>query len=431
MFHTKRTLAASLLAGLLVLSVTLPAGAAPKRLVKKNARVAVVGDSITEQKLYSLYIEMYLTACQPELNAAVCQFGWSGEQAPRFVRRMENDLALFAPTLVTTCYGMNDGWYRPYTPNCGQQYEKAMREIVSNIKAKGATVIVGGPGAVDTHYFRRGKPFNGPAYNKTLAELNKIAAKVAADNKMPYADVFDTMKQVMAKAKASRGKEYAVAGHDGVHPGKNGHLVMAYAFLKRMGFTGDLGTITVDMKGKATSADKAHQVVASKAGQAQIKSSRYPFCFTGNGKSDNETRSILPFLPFNQDLNRLTLKVTNGKAARMKVTWGKVSKEFSRQELEKGINLAAEFIPNPFNAPFAKMKDVAARKERYETVLVKEMLRSFGRMQNEVKENAEMARSVATIKKILWKKQQDHAKMVKAALVPVTHTITVEPVKNK
>ena len=36
--------------------------AAPKSLLIENARVAVIGDSITEQKLYSKYIELYLPA---------------------------------------------------------------------------------------------------------------------------------------------------------------------------------------------------------------------------------------------------------------------------------------------------------------------------------------------------------------------------------
>ncbi len=42
------------------------------------------------------------------------------------------------------------------------------------------------------------------------------------------------MIDAMAKAKLKYGKEYNVAGGDGVHPNRNGHLVMAYAFLKAL-----------------------------------------------------------------------------------------------------------------------------------------------------------------------------------------------------
>ena len=52
------------------------------------------------------------------------------------------------------------------------------------------------------------------------------------------------MEDVMTKAKAKYGKQYALAGEaDGVHPDENGHLVMAYAFLKALGCDGDIGTI--------------------------------------------------------------------------------------------------------------------------------------------------------------------------------------------
>ena len=36
---------------------------------------------------------------------------------------------------------------------------------------------------------------------------------------------------------------------DGVHPAANGHLIMAYAFLKGLGCDGNVGTITLDLAG--------------------------------------------------------------------------------------------------------------------------------------------------------------------------------------
>src|SRR3954466_9242175 len=43
--------------------------------------VAVIGDSITEQKMYSVFIEDYLLMCQPAAPARIMQFGWGGETA--------------------------------------------------------------------------------------------------------------------------------------------------------------------------------------------------------------------------------------------------------------------------------------------------------------------------------------------------------------
>ena len=66
-------------------------------LLKEGDTLAIIGDSITEQKMYSRLIETYLTACTPELKITARQFGWSGETAEGFLRRMTNDCLRFKP----------------------------------------------------------------------------------------------------------------------------------------------------------------------------------------------------------------------------------------------------------------------------------------------------------------------------------------------
>src|SRR5215831_491023 len=81
-------------------------------LLRPGDRLAICGDSITEQKMYSRLMEDYLTMCVPQLEVSVRQYGWSGERAPGFLARMTNDCLRFHPTIATTCYGMNDHEYR-------------------------------------------------------------------------------------------------------------------------------------------------------------------------------------------------------------------------------------------------------------------------------------------------------------------------------
>src|SRR3954447_25511957 len=97
----------------------------PTRLMlKKGDRLAICGDSITEQKMYSRMMETYLTVCMPELEITARQYGWSGETAPGFLNRMTNDCLRFKPTIATTAYGMNDHGYRAYAPQIGDTYRK-------------------------------------------------------------------------------------------------------------------------------------------------------------------------------------------------------------------------------------------------------------------------------------------------------------------
>src|SRR3974390_3362984 len=65
--------------------VLLPSPRASHLLLQRNDRLAICGDSITEQKMYSRIIEDYLTMCAPELQIAVRQYGWSGETASGFL----------------------------------------------------------------------------------------------------------------------------------------------------------------------------------------------------------------------------------------------------------------------------------------------------------------------------------------------------------
>jgi hypothetical protein len=219
------------------------------------------------------------------------------------------------------------------------------------------------------------------------------------------------------------GDDHPVCGRDGVHPGPNGQLIMAYAFLKALGMDGNIATITVDMKGTAQGSD-GHKVTTSSAGKVTLESSRYPFCFSGDTKSDSSPQSALPFLPFQQEFNRFELQVRNLSAERAKVTWGKESKSFTREQLEKGINLAAEFPNNPFSAAFAKVDEAVRQKQEFETQMIKSHYRSLSALAG-IDADDESKAAVALLRKKLHDRHTKLADAVHAAVVPVEHTIEI------
>src|SRR5207244_11805499 len=114
-----------------------PAPKPPGLVLQKHDRLAICGDSITEQKMYSRIMEDYLTMCAPELEISVRQYGWSGERAPGFLARMTNDCLRFNPTIATTCYGMNDHEYRAYEERIGDTYRRNSEAIGEAFKAHG------------------------------------------------------------------------------------------------------------------------------------------------------------------------------------------------------------------------------------------------------------------------------------------------------
>jgi lysophospholipase L1-like esterase len=126
-----------------------------KGSLEENDRVAVLGDSITEQKNYSVLIEDYLLACQPAPKLSVTQFGWGGETTWGLAPRLQHDILWFHPTVATVNYGMNDGGYRGIEAKRLADYQENTKSIIEQLKADGCRLIViGGPGAVDPDSFR-------------------------------------------------------------------------------------------------------------------------------------------------------------------------------------------------------------------------------------------------------------------------------------
>lgn len=399
-------------------------------ILKSDDLVAVCGDSITEQKDYSVDIEAYLLMCRAAGSVRTAQFGWSGDDVVWiFNRGSEKDIVSVHPTVVTTCYGMNDGGYGPINDQVLNRYRDGMKRLIATFKENGVrTVVVGSPGVVDSFSYRRGTN-EAEVYNKTLAVLRDVDRDLAKENGFPFANVHDVMMDVMVKAKAKYGPEYTVAGGDGVHPASNGQLVMAYAFLKAMGCDGEIGTISVDLaSGKATATD-GHKVISSANGSVSLESSRYPFCFWGKPSDPNATSGIIEFFPFNEDLNRLKLIVTNAPAGQVKVTWGDASKVYTAEELAKGVNLAADFLENPFSAQFGKIRQAIGRKQAYETMVYKTYMANTKMVKDAMKDANLQGDAYDEVKTALVKRDGKLAAELAAQVTPVAHTIQIEAVR--
>lgn len=385
-------------------------------LLRKNDRLAIIGDSITEQKMYSRIIETYLTACLPELGVTVRQYGWGGETAEGFKNRMVNDALRFKPTIATTCYGMNDHKYRAYDEANGQWYRTNQIAIVKAFKAAGARMVLGSPGCVG-----RKVPWSqadSESMNLNLCQLRNMDIQIAGQENVAFADVFWPMLTLGWKATHQFGENYAIAGKDAVHPGWAGHVVMATAFLKALGVDGNLGTFTLDLdSGKAT-ATGGHSVISFTQGELTLKSSQYPFCApAGELGDDNSLRSGLALTDFQSRFNRLYLVARNATAQNYRVTWGSETKTFTGQQVAAGINLPAEFTKTPFDAAFKRLDEAVGQKQNYETKQIKSLFHGEeGR--------ADMKATVALTEKA----RAPLVAAIRKAQVSVTHSVKIEAV---
>jgi lysophospholipase L1-like esterase len=389
-------------------------------ILKPGDRVAIIGDSITEQKMYSRLMETYLTVCVPELKITTRQFGWSGETAEGFRHRMTNDCLRFHPTVATTCYGMNDHHYRPFDMENEQWYADNYSAVVRGLKDAGTVVVLGSPGCVGkVPTWTQSSAFTLDELNINLCAFRDCDVALAKELQTPFADIFWNLFKAGYDGKNRYGQDYAMNGNDGVHPGWAGHLVMAYSFLRAMGLDGDLGTLTVDLDTKTATATAGHTIDSFTDNQLTITSSKYPFCAGGETNSDTSLRSAATLIPFFQDLSRFRLVAKQGKAMQYFVIWGNSTNLYTAQQLAAGVNLAADFVDNPFSEPFGKVDEAVAAKQAYETKQIKEVFHS--------------QEAAADMEKAVAQTEAERAPLAQAvadAFKPVTHTIVIRPVTS-
>jgi lysophospholipase L1-like esterase len=353
-----------------------PAPASGGLMLKKGDRLAICGDSITEQKQYSLILETYLTACLPELEITCRQFGWSGERAGGFLKRMQNDVLRFKPEIATTCYGMNDFSYVPYDEAIAAEYRNNQAELVRLFQENNCRVILGSSGIIDSvpHWVKTAKGTQ-QDLNLALSRFRNITVDLAKKHQTGFADIYQPMLLADLEAKQKFGPEFKVAGKDGVHPGWAGQVIMARAFLLAMGIDGAIGTITWDEATDKATASSGHQVLACNKGTLSLRSTKLPFSpGPGDATRDDSIRAGMDLVPFDDELNRFILKVTSPTAAAYTVTWGTVSKNFTAADLTKGISLAKEFDQHPLVPAFQAVWNAAAAKQAYETRQIKTLV---------------------------------------------------------
>jgi hypothetical protein len=313
--------------------------------------------------------------------------------------------------------------------------------MVQAFKANGVRLVLGSPGCVGkVPFWVKGTNGTVEDLNLNLYTLRNIDVELARKEKVRFADVFGPMLNAGFAGRKKYGEGYAIAGKDGVHPGWAGQTVMAYAFLKALGVSGDIGTFTLDLKSAKGRASKGHEAVSSGNGEFTFRSTRYPLCATNNDvASDNSIRSAMSLIPFNTDLNRLMLVAKNGGAARYTVTWGNTSRSYTAEELAQGVNLAADFVNNPFCDAYYKVERAVLTKQEYETKQIKQIFHELaaGRFKSakdiqdpEMKQLFELKKPDGkfdrdAIVEATEKKRAPLAEAIHAAFVPVTHTIRI------
>ena len=91
------------------------------------------------------------------------------------------------------------------------------------------------------------------------------------------------------------------------------------------------------------------------------------------------------------------------------------------------IPRAAEFDKSPLDNSFIQLVIAVNAKQAYETPMIKGMITNFRNFANDAKNDPEFAAALNTLKQKMIARQEKLDAEARAKLVPVKHTIKVEP----
>jgi lysophospholipase L1-like esterase len=204
--------------------------------LRDGDRVVFYGDSITEQRLYSTFVETFVLTRFPTMNVRFMHSGWGGDRVtgggggPIDVR-LTRDVIAHSPTVVTIMLGMNDASYKPFNETLLQQYLRGYEQIIQQLRKSlpGVRISVLQPSAYDD--VTRSPLFDG-GYNAVLLRYGQAVAEIAQRYSLQLVDLNTPLLQLLKSARAADPSLSQRLIPDRVHPAPGAHLIMAAALLK-------------------------------------------------------------------------------------------------------------------------------------------------------------------------------------------------------
>src|SRR5262245_59606290 len=245
--------------------------------IRDGDRVVFLGDSITEQRLYTTYIEAYTLTRYPTWKLSFRNVGWGGDTSWLRQRAHPDEGKLFAadeavqqkmveesvgkglgrdvlplkPTFVTVKFGMNDHSYKAFREDIFRAYVRSQTEIAEMLKTAGARVAFLTPQPIEDKRPDPDKDVRNQTLRKFCDGLKAVAQKEGAI----FVDQFDPYMAMLLRERASD-PDFTIGGGDAVHPGPIGHTVMAWAVLTGLGSPALVSRVELDCAAqKITAAD--------------------------------------------------------------------------------------------------------------------------------------------------------------------------------
>jgi lysophospholipase L1-like esterase len=318
--------------------------------LKNGDRVVFYGDSITDQRLYTTFVETYVVTRFPKLEVSFVHSGWGGDRVTGggggpIDLRLRRDVFAYKPTVMTIMLGMNDGSYRAFDQKIFNTFAHGYHHIIDSVKEAlpGIRITVIEPSPFDD--VTQPPRFEG-GYNAVLVRYSQFVKELAEQDKLNLADLNSPIVAALEKAKAADAELAKRIIPDRVHPGRGGHLLMAEALLKSWQAPALVSAVEIDVSAKNVVETKKTRVSELKAG-AEISWMQLDEALPMPVDLDDSVVALaVKSSDFIQAMDEQPLKVTglSSKNYTLRIDGNEVG-SFTKEQLAEGINLAT--LPTP------------------------------------------------------------------------------------
>jgi lysophospholipase L1-like esterase len=340
------------LCALIALASSAVAFGADNFYLKTGDRVVFYGDSITDQRLYTVLTEAYVLTRYPKLNATFVHSGWGGDKVsgggggPVDVR-LQRDVLAYNPTVMTIMLGMNDGRYQAATPDNDKIFFTGYENIVNTVRKAIPTIRITAIEPSPYDDVTRQPLFAG-GYNAILINFSKWIAGYSKQNDLTVADFNTPVVEMLQKANAADPTNAAKILPDRVHPAISGHLIMAEQLLKAWSARPVVASVTIDASGpKPAVVSSEHAEVSNLNADKGVGWTEtddalpLPFAEWTSGGAGTLMSLAIRSSDVTEALNQEPLRVTGLKPGNyMLQIDGATLGTFNSDDLAKGVNLA-------------------------------------------------------------------------------------------
>jgi lysophospholipase L1-like esterase len=210
--------------------------------IQANSKLVMIGDSITDcgrarpigeglfdalGKGYVANIDALLGAVYPERGIRVVNMGTSGNTVKDLAARWKTDVIDLKPDWLSIMIGINDVWRQFDLPRQSEthvgaeEHEATYRKLLADSSAIANIVLV-------TPFYIEPNPAD--AMRARMDQYGAIVKKLSREFKTGFVDAQAALDGAL------RHYYPATLAWDRVHPNQIGHMILALAFLRAVGF---------------------------------------------------------------------------------------------------------------------------------------------------------------------------------------------------